>query len=394
MATRTPLDQIEFIVNQKDNENLGWAEITKNFNKKFQKDLGESGVRMLYIRYGDLCSGEESHAKTLLELQRKKRVNSYANQEKKVALEYLETREDIIDTIKEVVNSIKPNDIKINKTAKPNKSKDNMTFELMLSDIHFGKKTEKVGKDELARRIHKVGRVVIDEIERESKNFNVERIVISMIGDIIENADFHGKESHKACEFGTSEQVFEAIKTLYLNIIIPIAKTGLPIDILCVTGNHDRLDQEKTYSSPGRHNLTFIIYKTLELMAERDGLKNVKFDISLSACATTQIYGNTLVIEHGDECKNMNRDSLNSMLSKRQTQLSKIIDFYRIGHFHEYAVYGQGRIMVNGSVAGQDSYSQVKGYNSEALQVLNYYIQTNKRPTCFFRSFPIYLDKK
>jgi hypothetical protein len=85
---------------------------------------------------------------------------------------------------------------------------------------------------------------------------------------------------------------------------------------------------------------------------------------------------------------------MNNALSRRQSQINKIIDFFRIGHWHEVTQHGQGRAMVNGSVPGQDSYADSKGYNSEAVQILNYYVETKNRPTCFFRSFPIYLDRK
>jgi hypothetical protein len=81
-------------------------------------------------------------------------------------------------------------------------------------------------------------------------------------------------------------------------------------------------------------------------------------------------------------------------MNKRQNQLNQIITFYRVGHWHERVEYGQGKIQVNASVIGQDDFSEGKGFDSEALQVLNSYIETNKRKTCFFKSFPIYLEEK
>ena len=95
-----------------------------------------------------------------------------------------------------------------------------------------------------------------------------------------------------------------------------------------------------------------------------------------------------------NEIKNINRETMANAMAKRQVQLGKIIHFLRIGHWHEPAQYGQGRMMVNGSVPGQDSYADSKGFCSEAVQIMNYYVQTEKRNTCFFRSFPIYLQKK
>jgi len=215
-----------------------------------------------------------------------------------------------------------------------------------------------------------------------------------MIGDVIENADFHGKESTKSCEFSTARQVQEAINSIFLDLLAPIAQTGIKIDILCVTGNHDRISKDKTYLKPGEDNLTYIIYKTLDLLCKQSGLKNIKFNISSGLFAHTEVYGNLLFIEHGDELGGINRNTMLMQLNKRQGQINKVINFYRIGHWHEPVQYGQGKIMVNGSVPGQDGYAESKGFWSEAIQMLNYYVETEKRSTCFFRSFPIYLQEQ
>ena len=83
---------------------------------------------------------------------------------------------------------------------------------------------------------------------------------------------------------------------------------------------------------------------------------------------------------------------LENLLSNRQTQEKIIVDFMRIGHWHEYQVYGRGRIIITESLTGEDSYSNTKGYDSHAGQTLNFYVQTDKRPNCFYKSFPIYIE--
>ena len=81
-------------------------------------------------------------------------------------------------------------------------------------------------------------------------------------------------------------------------------------------------------------------------------------------------------------------------MAKSGTQINKVIDYWRGGHWHEPVQYGRGRAMINGSVPVQDSYADSNGYASEPLQILNYYVQTSKRDQCFFRSFPIFLKEK
>jgi len=391
-SERITEEEIIFVTNLRNTTELTWQEITEKFNKKFTNQRGFDGIKKIFYAYSEITEQPNFHINTIKENIRRKRASSKVAKESRSILDYMENREDILDAIKSVIKTVASHKFKVPK-FKPQKSKNNMTLEIMFSDVHYGKKTSKVDVLEIRRRVQKMTRVVIDEINRESKSFNVHRIILSMIGDVIENADMHGKESVKGSEFGTSRQVFEAIQSIYLDVIVPLANTGLQIDVPAVTGNHDRFDVHKTYNNPGEENLTFVVYKTLELMAQRDGFKNVKFDIVNGVYAHTEIYGNTLVIEHGDEAKNLNRDTLNNMLSKRQTQIGKIVSFYRMGHWHEVTCYGQDKIIVNGSVPGQDSYAEIKGFSSEAIQVLNYYVETKNRPTCFFRSFPIYLDK-
>ena len=373
-------NEIAYIIQKKESSDLTWAEITQAYNKKFQKDKNFESIKKCYQRNKNYFATDDNHVRTLKTVHRTK-------------------RDDLLETIENTVKSISLNKYKIPTYIKKSKAKKNMTLEALISDVHYGKYIDNIEGNfvdigVIRERICKVAESIVKEIRRESKSFNVERLILAMIGDMIENADFHGKESTKGCEFSTSRQVQEAITSLFYDLILPVAMTGIQVDIPCVTGNHDRIDKDKTYVKPGEDNLTYIIYKTLELLSKQSGLKNVKFDIVTGLYTHTEVYGNVIVWEHGDELKNINRDTMVNKMNRRQAQVGKVVHFYRVGHFHEPVSYGQGRMMVNGSVPGQDDYAESKGFWSEPLQLLNYYVETKKRNTCFFRSFPIYLQKK
>lgn len=391
--------ELAFIIEKKETTDLTWVEITAKYNKKFRKDKCFESIKKTYQRHKNYFNTNDNHIRTLKNVHRTKKSNSYTAKENRVILEEWGKRDDILETIENIVKKASLNKYKIPSSPKKSKKKKNMTLELLFSDVHYGKVVDsidgnRVDSEVIRSRVRQISDSVVKEIEREGKSFNMERVVLAMLGDIIENADFHGKESAKGCEFSTSKQVQVAIESMFYDLILPIAKTGIKIDIPCVTGNHDRIDTNKTYVKPGEDNLTYIIYKTLELLTKSHGLKNVKFDIVSGLYAHVDIYGNTVVYEHGDELRNMNRDTMANLMGKRGAQIGKIVHFYRVGHFHEPVQYGQGRMMVNGSVPGQDSYAESKGFWSEALQIMNYYVETQNRHTCFFRSFPIYLQKK
>lgn len=402
-------DEIAFIIEHKEEKHdkngkkLTWIDIADKYNKKYRtkKGLEERDfecVKKCYQRYQNYFERDDDKIQSLKKMHRTKKSNSATAKENRTILQLWNERDDLLEVIDNTVKKISLKKYKVPKIKKSNKKK-NMTLELLFSDVHYGKLIKDVnGKSvdhkEIRNRVRKIADVIRKEIIRESKSFNVERLMIAMIGDLIENADMHGMESVRSSEFGTSKQVTVCIESVFYDLILPLALTGIKIDIPCITGNHDRVGKDKTYNNPGEENLTHTIYNTLEMLARQSNLKNVTFSICLGTYMSEEIYGNTVVYEHGDELKNLNRDTMANMMSKRGSQLSKVVDFYRVGHYHEVVMYGQGKMMVNGSVPGQDSYADVKGFNSEAVQILNYYVETDNRSTCFFRSFPIYLEKK
>ena len=399
MTEKWSENEIAYLVNLKETTDLTWVEITDKYNKKFRQSKNFENVKKAYQRYANYLETNDEKVRTLKQIHRTKQTSGMTAKENKSIIAQWVERDDLLETITNTVKKMSLHKHKVAATPKKSKLKKNMTLELLFSDVHYGKYIDNiegnyVDCNVIRERVRKISSSVVKEIKRESMSFNVERVILALMGDIIENADFHGQESEKGCEFSTSRQVQEAINSMFYDLILPIAQTGITVDVPCVTGNHDRIGHNKTYAKPGEDNLTYIIYKTLELLCIQSGLKNVKFDITSHLYLTVPVYGNNIVYEHGDEIKNINRETMANAMSKRQVQLGRIIHFLRIGHWHEPAQYGQGRMMVNGSVPGQDSYADSKGFCSEAVQILNYYVQTTKRNTCFFRSFPIYLQKK
>lgn len=400
--------EIAFILQKKDTTDLTWVEITDKYNKKFLADRNYECVKKCYQRYKNIFKSEDYEIKLLKDIHRTKKTSGYRAKENRTVLQHWVDRDDLIEQFKDLIKKTsitqyKPPKSLIfdKKTKKQKASKDSMTLELLFSDVHYGKlvKDEEgnvvINNEVIRTRVKKLCNQVVKEIERNSVFFNIERLVIGMLGDMIESSHMHGEESLKACEFGTSRQMNECIVSVYNDLLVPLSQTGLSvIDIVAVTGNHDRLDKQQTYVKPGENNLTYVIYKQLELLCQAGGLTNIKFKIATKMYTDIDIYGSTIVYEHGNELKNLNRDTMIGLMNKRQNQLGKMVDFYRVGHWHERVEYGQGKVQVNASVPGQDDYSEGKGFDSEALQILNYYVKTGKRRTSFFRSFPIYLEEK
>ena len=281
---------------------------------------------------------------------------------------------------------------KVRRAKKPSASKKKpMTVELMISDVHYGKLTDTFNLEVCRERMRELTAVFISEVQQKQKTFNVEKIIVALIGDIIENFTMHGIESATGCEFGNSKQVQEAIESLFYDVLVPISELGIPVQVPCVTGNHDRLDVKKTMNKPGESNFTWIIYNMLQTLAKAHKLKNVKFDITKDSFLVLDVYGTNILYEHGDELRNIQHGTVLNHLEKRGRQLNKPLHMIRLGHFHQYLCVNRGQIVINESVCGQDSYAKVKGYTSTAGQTINFYVKTADRPTSFYYSFPVYL---
>lgn len=372
-----------------------WKTTAKYFNNKYNTDKSPNALRKAVESIGEFheITDTDADIATLRDIARTKRRASRTQRENIKILEYIENEKNVLEAITDLISEIKKRP-KLQKIALPKKSKKkkNMTLELLLGDLHIGKKTDSYNLSVATERLKEVTRCVISEVKLASREFNVERIVVALLGDNIESATMHGIESTKACEFDNSRQVFECIKLLLELVLEPLASLGIQIDFICVPGNHDRTEKARTYVDRGENSLSYIVYKSLELFSKQLKYKNVSFDIPKNLYGTTKIYNDIVVYDHGDETKGTTKNSLAARLNSIQEQLSDFIHFYRCGHWHEFCMYDRGKFIVNESLMGPDSYSEHKGYDSKAGQTLNFYIETDERPTSFYRTFPIYLD--
>ena len=292
--------------------------------------------------------------------------------------------------VKEAIAGIK---VSKDKVAKPpvSKGKRNMTMELLLSDWHIGKKTKTFDHKVAKQRLQQYMEVFHKELSVYQKSFNVERIVIANIGDLIESFTMHDLESAIACEFNNPEQLRMAIELLFNEVLKPVVKTGIKVDFVGVAGNHDRTERKKTMVDIGKNHMSWTVYHAVKMLSEASGYKNIKFTIPENTGTVLDIYGSKVLYEHGDHMKGKDARSAESHISKRSQQLGVMIDMLRSGHYHEYAVYGRGRVIINESLCGQDGFSETSGYNSHAGQSINYYIENKDRPNSFYHSFPVYL---
>jgi hypothetical protein len=362
--------------------------------------LENSRIREWDIRkLGGLSSIKAAHFpvtdKAIAQIQSNREAASYIRKLEKQLAEKQLFEDRVCKEVAEALKTVPLKAIEI-PTPKPSKTrKADMTMEFMLSDIHYGKLVpgnKPVNLSVIRSRVRHAVSVLLREIEQHKDIFNVERLIIAVIGDVIESYTMHGLESAIGCEFGNPRQIDEAVESLWFDVLVPLAKTGMKLDFVGVPGNHDRTEPKKTMNKPGENLVTWIIYKGLERLAKVSGMKNVTFHIPKEGFYVLDIYGSPCLYEHTDEMSAPDRRQFERLIQDRSKQTGKQIHFLRGGHWHESMNIDRGRIIINESVPGQDGFSETKGYNSSAGQTINYYIKTDKRPTPFYKSFPVYLN--
>lgn len=330
--------------------------------------------------------------KDLAEINKQKDVQAYISKLEKQLGNQINFEDQILKTIRIAVERLDPPKQQIPKFH-PKLQKKNMTIEMMLSDIHFGKKSESFDLSVLKNRLAKLTEVFLTELKfKQDQGYNVERILLPLLGDIMESYTMHGSESSLSCEFGNPRQIYTAIKVLFDVVFLPIARTGIRIDVPAVAGNHDRTEVHRTFNNPGENYMTWIIYNCLKDYCAIAGLSNVKFDIPIGGYTTTEIYGHTILFEHLDNLKSTTKNALDELITDRSKQLGVQIKMVRGGHWHEYVCYERGRAIINESACGQDSFAKVKGYASTAGQTINFYVEDKKLPNAFLYSYPVFLE--
>ena len=392
-----PDAEIKDIISMRD-AGTSYADMSATWEKRHGVERSDECLKKAYYRYREIHTEVgDSLAGHLKARERQRRANAISSKENKTLISEAIKREDIQDSIRAAAAVLNAKPYVKPKAAKHDKKKSDMTLELLISDVHFGKLTDTFNHEVLKRRIAQIAKTTVAEIRRNQLTYNVERIVLAFIGDIIESATMHGVESQRGCEFGNSRQVQEALTILFRDLVVPIAETGVKVDCVGVTGNHDRTEMNRTFHHPGEENLTWIIYKTMEEFCKIKKLDNVSWSIPRDSYCVQDIYGESVLYEHYDNAGNGDRRALENLMAKRVRQTNQPLHFMRGGHFHEPAEFGIGKIVVNGSVPGNDSYSKVLGFDCEPSQTLNSYIKRDrsdkiKRVSSFYKRMLIQLD--
>ena len=268
------------------------------------------------------------------------------------------------------------------------------TAELLFSDLQIGKLSGDFSTAVAKARVKEYTKAVIGEIaDKQRAGHVVERVVLALLGDIIESDKKH-KNSARATDSGTATQVADAIEIIFKEVILPLALLGIPMEVVCITGNHDHDDHGLVMFRPGKEQLSWPLYQSLRMLSEATGLKHVEFLIPEGSFAVLDFYGQQALYEHGVGIS-VNETAMRSHKAKRSEQLNSPITYYRQGDKHTVSTFNSNQYVVNGAFFGASSkgidYSEIAGFSSVPAQWMGWHTARNDGRFTIWDSFVIQL---
>lgn len=268
-----------------------------------------------------------------------------------------------------------------------------VTIELLFSDLQMGKLGDDYNSEVAKKRIATYCSAISQEIIRYSTKYRIDKIVVSFLGDLIESDEKH-LNSGRACDTSTAEQMADALLSIWYDFLTPLCVFQVPIDVVCVTGNHDHNGNGLNMFKPGLNHLSYPIYKGLEALAKASGIDHMKFIIPEGSFITYDIYDNTYLYEHGVGVS-ATEAALTTRLRSRSEQCRKFIHGMRMGDKHSLSRFKNDLLIVNGAFFGTGSkgteYSGIMGFCNEPAQLLLVHTPRDDNRSTIYSSMTIQL---
>lgn len=220
--------------------------------------------------------------------------NNKLNRDIKAVIQENERLRDFRELLKSI--NIHPNTKPV--SIKSNASGKGMTVEALFSDLQIGKLSGNYNSSIAAKRVCAYGDALVQKIGQHINNgYDVELIKLVVLGDVIESDKKHAN-SGRGCDIGTAEQMRLATE-LMVQLVGQLVNTGVKVQVIMVTGNHDHDGHGLSSYMPGQEHLSWPMYHATKLICEARFGDDVDFIIPKGAFFLDNIYGQYVMYEHG-----------------------------------------------------------------------------------------------
>jgi len=393
LTLRDKFDRTE--IEQAYKEGGSYAKAAKLLTAEGRGFVSRQLVRHWIMNLDESETGEEiGRAQQVMKTRNQQISNNQLRKDVRSLTEYIENIEltrEAIEHVCETINRRPPVDYSINHN--PNGTP--CTVEMLLSDLQIGKLAKNYNTHTARARLFEYGRAAMFQINQKIEaGYSVERVVLGILGDVIESDKKH-KNSARATDTGTAEQIHNAMVAIFELIIEPLARLGVAVDVVCVTGNHDHDDHGLMMWKPGLEQLSYPLYRSLEYITRRAGYTNVEFTIPEGSFAVVDFYGQLALYEHGVGVS-VNESAMRSHKVKRSEQIQSHLTYFRMGDKHNVSSFNAGQYVVNGAFFGTDNagieYSGIAGFCGIPAQWLGFHVPRRDSRFTLYDQFTVQLD--
>ncbi len=201
----------------------------------------------------------------------------------------------------------------------------------------------------------------------EQARADVKTLVLWLGGDFLVNDGLHYK-SEKACHLSPPDEA-RFIRDLLAQIIHYIrSELDVPRIVIPTSwGNHDRSTDKMVPGHAGDYSHIQPVYR--DLAAWFAGNSSIEFRISDAEWHTVDIHGYPILFHHGHVISHKRGAGGPGVpLMRMFPDLKSKYDFRTavIGHFHQRGMYRSGQAFTNGSLVGENGFSEYWGMSAES----------------------------
>ena len=282
-----------------------------------------------------------------------------------------QSRSELIrEQIREAIRQLPP--ISIPEGVKA-KSEENVDRELVvgIGDFHYGAKYTVRGLhgevlNEYNSHVFEVRMSdLIQEIKQIVRVHNPEMITVMIVGDMLDGMLRASQISR--LEYGVVESAVYLSEYLCVWLSELNEKTGLPIRVYAVRGNHGEIRPlgSKAGQFPEENMERIVMHYVYDRFFEHPSV--LVFDDDAPLVKTVDVMGYNFLLIHGDG------SDIESIARDHQNLYDEKIDVFMVGHLHKSQTFTAGicrggNVLIERvpSLCGIDPYAQSKGYGAPA----------------------------
>ena len=212
-------------------------------------------------------------------------------------------------------------------------------------------------------RIDRLVRAVIGNVENQMQAYRVPRLVVAILGDIVEGHDVFSGQAW-SLEKDAAMQALDGSELMagaICAITEAVAAHGTVVDVYCVPGNHGKPGGRKAGQTPPTFSFDYMLYRMLEKELASQPVREV--GIEPAGRLLFESAGHVFLMTHGNEVRGWGGFpfyGLDKTHAKLTMELETLFTFWLLGHWHSEATLpaGRGRRIVNGTVVGANQLTQ------------------------------------